>query len=136
MTELKNNQRKWYLLDFDGKTYGRELTRVANLLSGKLKVNYVPNLDQGDYVVIINAAKANFTGHKIDQKMYHKHTSYLGNLKTISLKDYFAKDPASLIKKSVGGMLPKNKLQDARLARLKVYAGSEHPHLNIKFEEE
>lgn len=135
MTETTKNQRKWFLLDLEGKTYGRELTRAAVLLCGKSKVNYAPNLDQGDYVVIINASKVRFSGKKIEQKMYYKHTSYIGNLKSISLKEYMTKDPIALVKKSVAGMLPKNKLQDDRLSRLKIYKDEKHPHQNIKFEE-
>ena len=135
MTQIQNSERKWYILDFDGKTYGRELTRVANLLMGKGKTNYAPNLDQGDYVVIVNAAKAVFTGRKLDQKTYYKHTGYLGNLKQMDLKTMLDKKPIDLIKKSVAGMLPKNKLQDDRLARLKVYTDAVHPHQNVKFEE-
>jgi len=135
MTQIKNTDRKWHLIDFDGKAYGRELSRAANLLCGKLKVEYSANLDQGDYVVIINAAKAKFSGNKIKQNMYYKHTGYLGNLKSKSLKEMIDKDPVALVKKSVSGMLPKNKLRDDRLARLKVYAESTHPHQNVKFED-
>lgn len=135
MTEITNQNRKWHLLDMSSQSYGRVLTQAANLLSGKLKTNYAPNLDQGDYVVIINAQKAIFTGRKIDQKMYYKHTSYLGNLKSISAKELFAKDPESMIIKSVAGMLPKNKLQKERLSRLKIYRDNIHPHQNVKFEE-
>lgn len=135
MTQIKNNERKWYLIDLDGKVFGRELSNAANLLIGKHKAEYLPNLDQGDYVVMINASKVKFTGNKLDQKMYYKHTGYIGNLKEISLKESMAKAPVDRIKKSVAGMLPKNKLRDDRLARLKVYTGNEHPHVNVKFEE-
>jgi len=135
MTEITNQNRKWHLLDMTSDNYGRVLTRAANLLCGKSKIEYLPNLDQGDYVVIINADLAKFTGRKIDQKMYYKHTSYIGNLKTVSAKELFTTDPAAMIKKSVAGMLPKNKLQKPRLSRLKIYRTSEHPHQNVKFEE-
>ncbi len=135
MTQIKNNERKWYLVDLDGKIFGRELSNAANLLIGKHKAEYLPNLDQGDYVVMINAAKVKFTGNKLDQKMYYKHTGYIGNLKEISLKESMEKAPVDRIKKSVAGMLPKNKLKDDRLARLKVYVDNEHPHVNVKFEE-
>lgn len=135
MKQITNNERKWYLVDFAGKTYGRELTRIANLLSGKSKVDYAPNLDQGDYVVIINADKAVFTGHKLEQKIYYKHTGYLGNMKSATLSEMLEKKPVDLIKRSVAGMLPKNKLSDLRLARLKVYLDDKHPHQNVKFED-
>lgn len=135
MTQIKNNERKWHLIDLNDKIYGRELTRTANLLMGKGKTNYAPNLDQGDYVVIINAEKVRLTGNKIEQKSYHHHTGYLGNLKTVSLKEMLEKKPADLIRNSVAGMLPKNKLRDDRLSRLKIYVGASHPHQNVKFED-
>lgn len=135
MTQIKNNERKWHLIDLKDKPYGRELSRVAGLLMGKGKTIYTQNLDQGDYVVIINADKALFTGNKMEQKTYYKHTGYLGNLKSFGLKEMLEKKPIDLIKYSVGGMLPKNKLRDDRLARLKVYTGDAHPHQNVKFEE-
>lgn len=135
MKQIANNERKWHLVDLKEKPYGRELSRVANLLSGKGKINYAPNLDQGDYVVIINADKAIFTGRKLEQKMYYKHTGYLGNLKSMGLKEMLEKKPVTLVRNSVAGMLPKNKLREEKLARLKIYTDSTHPHQNVKFEE-
>ncbi len=135
MTQLQNSQRKWHLIDLDGQTYGRELSRAANLLCGKHKTSFSKNLDQGDYVVIINASKAKFTGQKLSQKTYYKHTGYLGNLKEISLEKSMKLSAANTIKKSIGGMLPKNKLRDGRLDRLRIYTDNEHPHVNVKFEE-
>ena len=135
MKQLTNKDRRWYLVDLAGKSYGRQLSHVANLLIGKGKTEYVSNLDQGDYVVLVNAAKAHFTGRKLEQKKYYKHTGYIGNLKERTLEEMLEKNPVELIKLSVAGMLPKNKLRDTRLARLKVYKDEIHPHQNVKFEE-
>lgn len=136
MTQVKNENRSWHLIDLkNGPTYGRALSHAANLLCGKGKTNYAANLDQGDYVVIVNASEAKFTGQKLDKKQYFKHTGYLGNLKTASLKEVLNKNPMNMVRHSISGMLPKNKLRDGRLARLKVYAGPTHPHQNVKFKE-
>lgn len=135
MTQIKNNQRKWHLIDLDGKIFGRELSHAANLLIGKGKAEYLPNLDQGDYVVLVNASKVKFSGRKLDQKKYYKHTGYIGNMKEITLSESMSKSPVDQIRKSIAGMLPKNKLRDDRIARLKVYSDDKHPHVNVKFEE-
>lgn len=135
MTQLTNKNRKWYLLDLKGEVYGRALSTAASLLMGKHKASYAPNLDQGDFVVIINADEVKITGNKLDQKIYYKHTGYLGNMKQMTFKKSLEKSVSDTIKKSVSGMLPKNKLLKERISRLKIYVNAEHPHQNIKFEE-
>lgn len=131
MTE-KSNQ-KWYHFNAEGLILGRLSTQTADLLRGKGKPGFRPNLDQGDFVVITNASKIVLTGSKMDQKVYRHHTGYLGNLKTKTVKEMIEEKPDEIIRHAVAGMLPKNKLRDQFLSRLKVYAGSKHPHLNAKF---
>lgn len=123
-------QREWHLYDLAGKILGRASTEIARLLMGKHKATYTPNIDQGDYVVVINADKVEVTGNKLSSKMYYHHSGYPGGLKQESLADKMASNPAEVIEHSVKGMLPKNKLQTPRLRRMKIYTGSEHPHSN------
>lgn len=120
--------RKWYVLDASQTPLGRLSTRAATLLTGKEKPQFTQNIDCGDYVVIINAANLQVTGNKMADKMYYHHSSYPGGLKEATLTEAMAKDPTKPVIHAIRGMLPVNKLRDARLARLKVYAGSEHPH--------
>ncbi|MDQ3804051.1 MAG: 50S ribosomal protein L13 [Acidobacteriota bacterium] len=120
--------RKWYVVDADGQTVGRLATEVARVLTGKNKPQYTPFLDTGDHVIVINARKAVFKGSKAEQKVYHHHTLYPGGLRSISVKDQFAKHPERVIELAVRGMLPKNKLGKAMAKKLKVYGGAEHPH--------
>jgi large subunit ribosomal protein L13 len=120
--------RKWYVVDAEGQTVGRLATEVARVLTGKNKPQYTPFLDTGDHVIVINARKAVFKGSKAEQKFYHHHTLYPGGLRSISVKDQFAKHPERVIELAVKGMLPKNKLGKAMAKKLKVYAGAEHPH--------
>jgi len=120
--------RKWYVVDAAGQTVGRLATEVARVLTGKNKPQYTPFLDMGDHVIVINAKQAVFKGSKNDQKMYHHHTLYPGGLRSISVKDQFARHPERVIELAVKGMLPKNKLGKAMAKKLKVYAGAEHPH--------
>ena len=120
---------EWYLLDADGQTLGRLATQVATLLLGKHKPQFAPHIDCGDNVVVINAAKINVTGNKLEAKKYYRHSGYPGGIKDTSLAALLEKNPALVIENAVAGMLPKNRLQDDRLYRLKVYAGSEHPHV-------
>lgn len=137
MTQNKTTEnRDWYLFDAEGKVLGRMATAIADLLRGKKKVDFAPNADGGDFVVVVNADKFILTGKKEEQKRYYKHTGYLGNLKTFTVADYRKKKPGKIVEEAVRGMLPKNKLQDKFMARLKIYAGSEHPHLNAKFKTE
>lgn len=131
--ENKTRELDWYLLDAEGKTVGRFATEIANILRGKNKPTFLPNVDDGDYVVVINADKIAFTGNKEEQKRYYHHTGYLGNLKTYTVADIRKSHPEELIKHAVIGMLPQNKLSKSFSARLKIYTGTEHPHQNIKF---
>ena len=120
--------RKWYVVDASELPLGRISTRVAELLMGKGKTIFTKHIDCGDYVIVINADKLVVTGNKIENKMYYKHSNYPGGLRETTLKYEIAKDSTNVIKKSVRGMLPVNKLRDDRLARLKIYAGAEHDH--------
>jgi len=120
--------RKWWLINADGKILGRLATEVADLLRGKNKPTYVDFLDSGDFVVIINAAKIQVTGKKLEQKKYYSHTGYPGGIKEKTLKELLDQKPEDVIRKAVWGMLPKNKLNRAIHKKLKVYAGPDHPH--------
>ena len=121
-------QRKWYVLDAAGKPLGRTAVIAANLLRGKHKVDFTPNVDCGDNVIIINTDKAILTGKKLDQKYYYHHSGYAGGLRETKYKDLMAKRPEFAMELAVKGMLGKNKLRNSQLRRLKVYAGSEHKH--------
>lgn len=127
-------QRKWYLIDAQGKTLGRLSTEIAKLLRGKHKVTFTPHVDGGDYVVVVNADKIEVTGKKRDNKVYRHHTGYIGNLKEINFKKLQEKNPEEIIRLSVRGMLPKNKLRAPMMKRLRVFAGSEHTHQAQKVE--
>jgi large subunit ribosomal protein L13 len=120
--------RTWYVIDASKAPLGRVSTQVASLLIGKGKPTITPHIDGGDYVIVINSDQLVVTGNKQEDKMYYHHSHYPGGLKTTALKDKMAKDSTSVIIHAVRGMLPVNKLRDGRLARLKVYAGSEHNH--------
>jgi large subunit ribosomal protein L13 len=121
-------KRDWLLIDADGKTLGRLASEVAKRLRGKHKPIYTPHVDTGDYIVIINAEKIHVTGNKAKNKMYYKHTGYIGNLKSISFEKQIAKKPERVIELAVKGMLPKNSLGREMYRKLKVYAGPEHKH--------
>ena len=121
-------RRNWYLVDATGKTLGRLSTEIARRLRGKHKPEYTPHVDTGDYIVVINAEKIRVTGNKLSDKMYHHHTGYVGNLKSISLEKLLIKAPEQVIQHSVKGMLPKNPLGRAMFKKLRVYAGPEHQH--------
>ena len=118
--------RKWLLIDAEGKTLGRLATEVARLLRGKHKPTYTPFIDTGDYVVVINASKMVLTGNKLDQKFYRYHTGYPGGLKETSYKNLMAKNPEKALELAVKGMLPKNSLGRQMFRKLHVYAGAEH----------
>jgi large subunit ribosomal protein L13 len=120
--------RTWHLVDARGQILGRLATRIANLLIGKNKPYFVPHLDCGDYVVVINASQVKVSGRKDQQKKYYRYSGYPGGLKEINFSQQMAKDPTRIIWHAVGGMLPKNKLRDKRLARLKIFAGEEHQY--------
>jgi large subunit ribosomal protein L13 len=121
-------QRDWYLVDATNKTLGRLATELARRLRGKHKPVYTPHVDTGDYLVVVNAEKIAVTGAKLDDKTYHHVTGYIGNIKSISLKDMLATHPERAIEIAVKGMLPKNPLGRQMFRKLKVYKGAEHPH--------
>lgn len=121
-------ERKWWLIDADGKVLGRLATEAANLLRGKKKPSYVDFMDTGDFVIVINAEKIRLSGRKLEQKKYYSHSGYPGGIKEKTLKEMMEKKPEEVIRKAVWGMLPKNKLNRAVHKKLKVYAGPDHPH--------
>lgn len=120
--------RKWYVIDASEAPLGRVATRIATLLTGKEKPMFTAHIDCGDYVVVTNAANIQVTGNKMDKKMYYHHSHYPGGLKEATLTEKMEKDPTHALYHAVRGMLPVNKLRDARLERLKIYAGAEHNH--------
>jgi len=124
----KDVVRQWHVIDLEGKTVGRAATEIANLLRGKNKPIYTPHVDCGDFVVCINAEKINFTGNKLDDKMYRRHSNYPGGLKEITAGSLLEKAPEQIIRFAVQGMIPKNSLGRKILKKLKVYAGPNHPH--------
>jgi large subunit ribosomal protein L13 len=121
-------KRDWYLVNAEGKTLGRLATEIARRLRGKHKPEYTPHVDTGDYIVVINAEKIHTTGNKLADKMYYRHTGYIGNMKSISLGKLLQKAPEQVLQTAVKGMLPKNPLGRAMFSKLKVYAGTEHCH--------
>jgi large subunit ribosomal protein L13 len=118
--------RKWYVVDAEGMVLGRLASQVANILRGKNKPIYTPNMDTGDYVIIVNASKAVLTGKKLDQKIYYKHSGYAGGLKETKYRKLMAEKPEFAIRRAVAGMLPKGPLGRQMARKLKVYAGPEH----------
>jgi large subunit ribosomal protein L13 len=121
-------RRDWFVVDADGKTLGRLSSEIAHRLRGKHKAEYTPHVDTGDYIVVINADKVQVTGAKATDKMYHSHSGYIGGLKSISFEHLMEKTPERAIQQAVKGMLPHNPLGRAMFKKLKVYAGSVHPH--------
>ena len=119
---------QWYIIDADGVNLGRLSTRLAELLMGKHKASYTPNIVSGDIVVVTNSAKIKVTGNKMNDKFYYRHSGYPGGIKEMSLKEMIQKHPNRVIEHAVAGMLPKNKLKDEMLKHLKVYDTSEHRH--------
>jgi len=128
-TQIKGGDRKWYVIDAQGQTLGRLATQIAVILKGKNKASYVPHLDNGDYVIVTNCDKFNVTGKKMEDKMYYRHTGYLGGLKEISLEDLLTKKPTKALELAVNGMLPKNKLRSGMISRLKLFTGDEHTYV-------
>ena len=120
-TQLKGDERKWYIVDATDKTLGRLATEIAVILKGKNKASFMPHLDNGDYVIVTNCDKFKVTGKKMTDKMYYRHTGYLGGLKEISLEDLLNKKPVKALEFAVSGMLPKNKLRKGMLSRLKLF---------------
>lgn len=129
-TVTKGNiiNRSWHLVDLENQTLGRACVQIATLLMGKNKVDFSPNRDAGDYVVVINAAKVQVTGNKVKDKIYYSYTGFPGGLKELSFESLLKRDPRRLISHGVAGMIPKNKLRDRRLTRLKIFSGATHPY--------
>ena len=127
-TKPADVRREWYVVDAEGKTLGRLASELARRLRGKHKAQYTPHVDTGDYIVVINAEKVRVTGNKRQDKMYHHHTGYIGNLKSINLEKLLDKAPERVLNHAVKGMLPRNPLGRAMLKKLRVYAGAEHCH--------
>jgi len=128
VTTPKQIERSWWVVDANGQTLGRLASKVAQLLRGKHKPYYSPNLDTGDYVIIVNADKIHVTGKRMDQKIYGRHSGYPGGLKTMTLREMMAKHPNRAMSLAVKGMLPKGPLGRQMFKKLRVYASSEHPH--------
>jgi len=123
-----DNPEKWYLVDASGVVLGRLASAVAARLRGKHQPLFTPHTDMGDQMIVVNAEKILLTGKKLDEKQYHRHSRYIGGVKSITAKDLLAKRPEDLIRFAVKGMLPKNRLGRKLFKKLKVYAGAEHPH--------
>lgn len=121
-------QRKWYIIDAKDKTLGRLAAKVASILRGKHKVIYTPSVDTGDHVIIINADKIQLTGKKATGEIVYRHSMYPGGLKAIPLGEMLAKQPTKVVENAIKGMLPHNRLGRQMIKKLKVYAGTEHPH--------
>ncbi len=124
----KEIERSWFLVDAENKVLGRLAAKVAAVLRGKHKPVFTPHVDTGDFVIVINAEKIHLTGTKLDNKMYYRHSGYPGGIKGVSAGEMLDKKPEAIIQHAVRGMLPKNKLGRQQLKKLKVYAGTEHPH--------
>jgi len=120
--------KAWHVIDASGQTLGRLSTEVARLLMGKHKPTYSPHLDMGDFVIVVNAEKIRVTGKKLDDKIYYRHTGYVGGLKETTLAEMLRRKPRQVLELAVKGMLPRNKLSRHLLGHLKVYAGPDHPH--------
>ncbi|MFO7607235.1 MAG: 50S ribosomal protein L13 [Desulfurivibrionaceae bacterium] len=128
LAPLKEIDKKWFVVDASDKVLGRLATEIASRLRGKHKPTYSTFMDNGDFVVVVNAEKIALTGKKWDDKMYYRHSGYMGGLTETTAKEMLVKKPTDIIFKAVKGMLPKNSLGRAQLKKLKVYAGAEHPH--------
>ena len=121
-------EKKWHLVDADGKTVGRLATVIANLLRGKGKATYTPNTDSGDFVVVVNSEKVHFSGKKWDDKKYYRHSGFIGPLKVRTAKEQLERSPEAILMNAVKGMLPKNSLGRKHLTKLKVFVGENHGH--------
>ncbi len=132
MQKKETVERKWYVIDAEGKPLGRVASKAAHILRGKHKATYTPHIDCGDYVIIVNASKVLLTGNKLEDKKYYSHSQYPGGLRTRTAKEMIEKYPEEMARKAVKGMLPKNRLGRAMYKKLFVYAGSEHKHMAQK----
>jgi large subunit ribosomal protein L13 len=121
--------RKWYVIDAEGKPLGRVASKAAHILRGKHKATYTPNIDCGDFIIIVNAEKAVLTGNKLDKKMYYNHSGYPGGLRERTAREMQENYPVEMVERAVKGMLPHNRLGRQMYRKLFVYAGSEHPHM-------
>lgn len=130
--KLADIEHDWYLIDAEGQPLGRLAAQIAIRLMGKHKPQYSPHLDMGDNLVVVNAAKVAVSGNKLEDKKYYRHSGYPGGIKETSLREVLEQHPERALEHAVRGMLPKNRLNDDRMARLKVYAGPEHPHAGQK----
>ncbi|WP_416829508.1 50S ribosomal protein L13 [Ectobacillus polymachus] len=128
MAKASEVERKWYVIDAEGKTLGRLATEVASILRGKNKPTFTPNVDTGDHVIILNAEKVHLTGNKLNGKIYYRHSMHPGGLKQRTALEMRTNYPVQMIERAVKGMLPKNSLGAQMIKKLKVYAGTEHPH--------
>ncbi|WP_338450543.1 50S ribosomal protein L13 [Niallia oryzisoli] len=128
MANAQNIERKWYVVDAEGKTLGRLATEVASILRGKHKPTYTPHVDTGDHVIILNASKIQLTGNKLHDKIYYRHSLHPGGLKTRTALEMRTNYPERMLELAIKGMLPKNTLGRQMFSKLHVYAGSEHPH--------
>jgi large subunit ribosomal protein L13 len=128
LTPVKEIEKNWYIVDAEGKVLGRLASEIASRLRGKHKPNYSTFMDVGDFIVVINADKVKLTGNKLENKKYYHHTGFIGGIKEITAKELLEKKPTEVLHKAVKGMLPKNTLGRAQLKKLKIYAGTEHPH--------
>lgn len=124
----ETRNREWVVVDAEGQTLGRLATQIADQLRGKNKPEYTPHIDTGDFVVVINAEKIKVTGNKLTEKIYYRHTGYPGGLRSRTLEEQLERRPEEVIRKAVKGMIPRTKLGRTQLLKLKVYAGTEHPH--------
>ena len=122
-------QHDWYLVNAQGKTLGRLATEIARRLRGKHKPEFTPHVDTGDYIVVVNAEKIRVTGTKLKNKIYHRHTGYIGNLKSESLQSMLERAPEQVLKLAVKGMMPRNPLGRQMLRKLKIVRGEDHPHV-------
>ncbi len=121
-------KRDWYVVDANGENLGRLATKIATVLIGKHKPNYTPGVDNGDFVIVVNAQRIIVTGNKMDEKMYHHHSGYPGGLRSMTLREVLGKHPERAIRKAVWGMVPHNRLGRKFMRKLKIYAGPNHPH--------
>ncbi len=128
VTKAADIEREWWIVDAKGKTLGRLATQIATILRGKNKPTFAPNIDVGDYVIVINAAEIVVTGNRLDDKKYYRHSGYNGGLTAVTLRDQLQRRPERVIQTAVKGMLPKNALGRDMYSKLKVYAGDTHPH--------
>jgi large subunit ribosomal protein L13 len=127
-TEEARAQRQWYVVDAQGKVLGRMASEIAKVLRGKNKPIFTPNADAGDFVIVINARGVKLTGKKLQQKIYYRHTDYPGGIRERTAEKMLEEKPEDLVRLAVKGMLPKNRLSKKLVTKLKIYAGSEHPH--------